>query len=128
MDSFVPVSAAFAFARESLPTNATDAAYFERPRVITLCGSTRFMDEFERANQRLTLQGNVVFSVATKAHEGSGQVSNEQKMLLDRIHFEKIRLSDEIFVINVGGYIGPSTKREIEHASRLGKIVHYLEP
>jgi len=127
MNSFVPVSAALAFGREAASSDM-DVHTLERPHVITLCGSTRFMDEFELANRRLTLEGNVVFSVATKAHEGSSQVSDEQKKLLDRVHFEKIRLSDEVFVINVGGYIGPSTKREIEFAKHLGKIVRYLEP
>lgn len=86
------------------------------------------MDQFEQLNELLTLEGNVVFSVAAKAHEGASRVSQEQKALLDRVHLEKIRLSDEIFVINIGGYIGPSTRREIEFAQRLGKIVRYLEP
>jgi hypothetical protein len=99
-----------------------------RPRVITLCGSTRFMDAFEQANRTLTLKGNVVFSVATKAHEGSADISPAQKELLDRVHFEKIRLSDEIYVLNVDGYVGPSTAREIEFAKRIGRVVHYLVP
>ena len=124
MTSFLPSSAAMAFSKE--PTTG-EAISLERPRVITLCGSTRFMNEFEKANTRLTLQGNVVFSVATTAYEGSQNVSDEQKKLLDKVHFEKIRLSDEIFVINVGGYVGPSTKREIELAKRTGKKIRFLE-
>ncbi len=125
--TFVPSSAALAFAADS-DQLATQYPTFERPRVITLCGSTKFMDEFTRANQDLTLKGNVVFSVATTAYEGSGNVSAAQKSLLDSIHLEKIRLSDAIFVLNVGGYIGPSTAREIEYARRIGRAVCYLEP
>lgn len=86
------------------------------------------MDAFERANEALTLQGNVVISVAMKAHEGSSQVSTEQKQLLDRVHLEKIRLADEILVLNVDGYIGESTAREIDFANRIGRVVRYLEP
>ncbi len=128
MSSFVPTSAAFAFSEQYPARIGVDPEPFDRPRVITLCGSTRFMKEFEDANRRLTLDGNVVFSVATKAHEGSTEVLPEQKKLLDRVHFEKIRLSDEIFVINVGNYIGPSTQREIEYAQRIGRTVRYLVP
>lgn len=84
------------------------------------------MDEFERVNHELTLRGHVVFSVALKAYEGSGTVSEKQKAILDQVHLEKIRLSDEIFVINVGGYIGPSTEREIQYANRIGKTVRYF--
>lgn len=128
MQSFVPTSTAFAFSGEHPARVGNDPEIFDRPRVITLCGSTRFMKEFENVNRHLTLEGNVVFSVATKAHEGSSEISPEQKNLLDRVHFEKIRLSDEIFVINVGNYIGPSTRREIEYAQRIGKAVRYLTP
>lgn len=99
-----------------------------RPRVITLCGSTRFMEAFERANEDLTLRGNVVISVAMKAHEGSGHVTAEQKALLDRVHLEKIRLADEVLVLNVNGYIGESTEREIAFAKSIGRTVRYLEP
>lgn len=85
------------------------------------------MDAFEHANVELTLQGNVVISVAMKAHEGSSKVSPEQKRLLDRVHLEKIRLADEILVLNVGGYIGESTANEIAYATRIGRTVRYLE-
>lgn len=124
-DVYLPNDGAYGLSTKSSPTQA-DAEGFERPRVITLCGSTRFMDEFERQNRRLTLEGNVVLSVATKAHEGGGFVTSAEKTLLDRVHREKIRLSDEIFVIDVGGYIGPSTNAEIEFAKRLKKPVRYL--
>lgn len=121
MDAFVPTPSPFAVCADNAYSSTV-----ERPRVITLCGSTRFMREFEKQNELLTLQGNVVMSVATKAHEGYSHISEEQKVLLDRIHLEKIRMSDEILVINVGGYIGPSTRREIDFAEQLGRKVRYL--
>ena len=97
-------------------------------KVITLCGSTRFKDAFLEAQKRLTLQGNIVISVGLFGHSGDEEVWAEgTKEMLDDIHLRKIDLADEIFVINVGGYIGESTRREIEYAEATGKIVRYLE-
>lgn len=93
--------------------------------IITLCGSTRFKDEFERINKELTLAGNIVISVGCFGHAGD-VFTDEQKIMLDDIHKAKIDLADEIFVINVGGYIGNSTRSEIEYARQHGKIVRYL--
>ena len=127
MVAYIPRSAARAFGGEQLEPDA-QLKVVPRPRVVTLCGSTRFMNVFDEQNTKLTLEGKVVFSVALKAHEGSASVTVDQKELLDRVHLEKIRLSDEILVLNVGGYIGDSTRNEIEFAHKLGKIVAYLEP
>lgn len=97
-------------------------------KVITLCGSTRFKDEFLEAQKRLTLEGNIVISVGLFGHSGDDEVWNEgAKEMLDRQHLAKIDLADEIFVINVGGYIGESTRREIAYAKSKGKNVSYLE-
>lgn len=97
-------------------------------KVITLCGSTRFKDEFLEAQKRLTLEGNIVISVGLFGHSGDNEVWNEGvKEMLDRQHLVKIDLADEIFVINVGGYIGESTRREIAYAKSKGKNVSYLE-
>lgn len=98
-------------------------------RIITLCGSTRFKDEFIAARKRLTLEGNVVLSVELFGHSGDEEVWTEgTKERLDDIHLRKIDLADDIFVINKGGYIGESTRKEIEYAARNGKGIHYLEP
>ena len=98
-------------------------------KVITLCGSTRFKDEFMEVQKRLTLEGNIVISVGLFGHSGDNEVWIEgTKEMLDDMHRRKIDLSDEIFVINVGGYIGTSTRSEIEYAASTGKIVRYLEP
>lgn len=96
-------------------------------KVITLCGSTRFRDEFIAEQKRLTLEGNIVISVGLFGHAGDPEVWREQtKIMLDDMHKRKIDLADEIFVINVGGYIGESTRSEIEYAIMTGKAVRYL--
>ncbi len=98
-------------------------------KVITLCGSTRFKDAFMDAQKRLTLKGNVVISVGLFGHSGDDEVWTEgTKEMLDDMHKCKIDMADEIFVINVGGYIGSSTRSEIEYAKATGKLVRYLEP
>lgn len=97
-------------------------------KVITLCGSTRFKDEFLEAQKRLTLEGNIVISVGLFGHSGDDVVwTVGVKDMLDRQHLAKIDLADEIFVINVGGYIGDSTRREIAYAEFKGKSISYLE-
>jgi len=107
----------------------------QKYKVITLCGSTRFKDEFLKAQKELTLKGNIVISVGLFGHSGDNEVwenmsegeLTKTKEMLDDIHKRKIDMSDEIFIINVGGYIGESTKSEIEYAKNHGKIVKYLE-
>ena len=96
--------------------------------VITLCGSTRFKDQFIEAQKRLTLEGNIVISVGLFGHSGDDEVWTEgTKEMLDKMHKRKIDMADAIYVINVGGYIGESTRSEIEYAIRNGKGVRYLE-
>ena len=105
-------------------------------RVITLCGSTRFKDEFMEAQKRLTLEGNIVISVGLFGHSGDHEVWENMdegtmtatKEMLDDMHKRKIDMADEIFVINVGGYIGESTRSEIEYAKKAGKAIRYLHP
>jgi hypothetical protein len=95
--------------------------------VITLCGSTKFKDEYIKAQQDLTLQGNIVISVGLFGHTDMPEIMDtETKEMLDDLHKAKIDMADEIFVINVGGYIGSSTKSEIEYAHLIGKKVSYL--
>ena len=98
-------------------------------RVVTLCGSTRFREAFLREQKRLTLAGCIVLSVGLFGHSGDGEVFTEgTKEMLDDMHKRKIDMADGIFVINVGGYIGESTRSESEYAMRTGKDVEYLEP
>mgnify|MGYP000980187698 FL=1 len=99
-------------------------------KVITLCGSTKFKDQFIQKNKDLTLKGNIVLTVGAFGHgdnNGNTVISEDMKEMLDDIHKRKIDMSDEIFVINVGGYIGSSTSSEIEYAIKTGKKVNYLE-
>ena len=93
-------------------------------KVITLCGSTRFKDEFLKVQKELTLKGNIVISVGLFGHSGDSEVWEN----MDEGTLTKTKdMADEIFVINVGGYIGDSTKSEIEYAKAHGKKVNYLE-
>jgi hypothetical protein len=93
---------------------------------VTLCGSTKFKREFEALNRQLTLEGNVVYSVSCFGHADKIPFTVEQKELLDKVHKAKIDNSDGIFVIDVDGYIGESTRSEISHAEQTGKFVKYL--
>lgn len=107
----------------------------EKYPVITLCGSTRFKDEFMEAQKRLTLGGNIVISVGLFGHTGDQEVwenmdegtLTDTKEMIDDMHKRKIDMADGIYVINVGGYIGESTSSEIEYAKKHGKMVTYLE-
>ena len=96
-------------------------------KVITLCGSTKYKDEFLEEQKRLTLEGNIVISVGCFGHSDGVVLPEEVKTMLDDIHKRKIDMADEIFVINKNGYIGKSTKSEIEYAYAHGKKVNYLE-
>lgn len=97
--------------------------------VITLCGSTRFKEQFMAVQKQLTLEGNIVISVGLFGHSGDDEVwTPGMKEMLDNMHKRKIDMADAIYVINVGGYIGESTRSEIEYALRNGKKVYYLEP
>lgn len=103
--------------------------------VVTLCGSTRFKNEFMQAQKALTLAGKIVISVGLFGHSGDEEVwenmdegtLTKTKEMLDDMHKRKIDMADEIFVINKNGYIGDSTKSEIAYAKKTGKKVSYLE-
>ncbi len=98
----------------------------EKYKVITLCGSTKFKEDFERINKELTLAGNIVISVGCFGHSGD-TFTEEQKIMLDDIHKRKIDMADAIYVINKNGYIGASTRSEIEYAIAHGKQVILME-
>ena len=104
-------------------------------KVITLCGSTRFKEDFMREQKRLTLEGNIVISVGLFGHSGDSEVwenmddgtLTKTKEMLDDMHKRKIDMADEIFVINKDGYIGSSTRSEIEYAIKTNKKINYME-
>ncbi len=104
-------------------------------KVVTLCGSTRFKDQFMEIQKRLTLEGNIVISIGLFGHAGDQEVwdgmdegtLSKTKEMLDDMHKRKIDMADEIYVINVGGYIGDSTRSEIQYAEEHGKRIRYYE-
>lgn len=95
-------------------------------KVITLCGSTKFMDIFHKVEHDLTLKGYIVLSVEVFGKMTGEELSRDQIDLLNDIHRKKIDISDAIFVIDMHGYIGEATKSEIEYAESLGKEVFYF--
>lgn len=98
------------------------------PKVVCLCGSTRFMDAFQKANLDETLAGNIVLSVGCNTKSDNElEITDEVKGKLDELHKRKIDMADEVFVLNVGGYVGSSTKSEIDYAEQRGKVIRYLE-
>lgn len=104
-----------------------------RPIIVCLCGSTRFKDAFDDANYHETMAGKIVLSVGFFMHASGNRhgesigATPEQKIALDALHFHKIDLADEVLILNVGGYIGESTRKELNHAKKMGKPIRYLE-
>lgn len=95
--------------------------------IITLCGSIKFKDEFMKVQEKLTLDGNIVLTPNFFNNIKKEDIDEKTKKMLDKMHKQKIDMSDEIYVINVGRYIGESTKNEIEYAKARGKKISYLE-
>jgi hypothetical protein len=102
----------------------------DMPSVVCLCGSTRFMDTFHEVGWQLTLKGEIVLSVGVckhAEHHGGEALGQDVADELDELHLRKIDIADYVYVLNVGGYIGQSTRKEIEYARKLGKPINYLE-
>lgn len=99
-------------------------------KVITLCGSTKFKEDFLRVQEELTLQGNIVLSVGLFAHADNklNVITDEIKVMLDDMHKRRIDMADAIYVINKDGYIGESTKSEIWYSILNNKEIIYMEP
>lgn len=99
-----------------------------RPTVVCLCGSGRFREAFETAEFDETLQGKIVLTIGCNTHDiaRSAQLA-PMKPMLDTLHLRKIDLADEVLILNVGGYIGESTGRELDYARRAGKTIRFLE-
>jgi hypothetical protein len=102
-----------------------------RPTVVCLCGSTRFMDAFFEVGWSETLAGKIVLSVGVCKHatdHGAEALGQDVADRLDELHLRKIDLADEVYILNVGGYIGESTARELAYAQSKGKRIRFLEP
>ena len=105
-----------------------------RPTIVCLCGSARFGDAFRKANLRETMAGNIVLSIGCNTKSDTelfGHLPAAElaaiKAGLDELHLRKIDLADEVLILNVGGYIGESTSRELEYARMHGKGIRFLE-
>lgn len=105
------------------------------PTIVCLCGSTRFGDTFAEANLKETLAGKIVLSIGvnTKSDDDlfgdlSQQEFDDIKAMLDELHLRKIDLAHEVFILNVSGYVGESTRREYEYAKEQGKLIRWWEP
>lgn len=99
----------------------------EKFKVITICGSLKFEKQMLEQAVKLELEGNCVLNVVFPVSKDKDAYTKEQIELLDKMHRQRIEMSDAIFVINVDGYIGESTKNEIEYAKKLNKEIIYLE-
>ena len=100
------------------------------PPIVCLCGSTKFMDAFFEAGWQFTLLGKIVLSVGVckhAEHHGGEALGQEVADKLDELHLRKIDLANEVFILNVGGDIGKSTRKEIQYAESKGKPIQYLE-
>jgi hypothetical protein len=103
----------------------------DTPEIVCLCGSTRFMDAFFDAGWYFTLKGYIVLSVGVCKHakdHGGEALGQEVADMLDELHLKKIDLADFVYVLNVDGYIGESTAKEVEYAKAKNKPIQYLEP
>lgn len=106
-----------------------------RPKIVVLCGSTRFADAFAQANVDESMAGHIVLSVCSfkgkLAPDGpiipDIELEPYEKTKLDELHKRKIDIADEVIVLNVGGYVGQSTASEIEYAELAGKPIRWLE-
>lgn len=103
-----------------------------RPEIVCICGSVRFAAEMLTANRDLTLAGAIVVApgifARSKDHEPNEDLTREQKVALGELHLQKIDLADRVLVVNPGGYIGESTRREIAYAHNTGKPVSFTDP
>lgn len=98
----------------------------EDPVIVCLCGSTRFGDAYRNAMRAETLKGKIVLSVGLLGHAEGIDMNGPIKKMLDELHLRKIDLADEILVLDIGGYVGESTSREIVYAVNHGKTIRYL--
>jgi hypothetical protein len=97
-------------------------------KIITVCGSYKFKKEMIEITEKMTLQGNCMLTPIELAKPNKEAYTENEALIIDKMHKEKIKLSDAILVVNVNNYIGSSTKSEIEFAKNLNKeIIYYSD-
>lgn len=106
----------------------------DRPTIVCLCGSTRFSEAYQEANLRETLAGQIVLTIGCDMKNDTEIFQNlnlseldEIKRQLDELHLRKIDLADEVLILNVDGYIGESTKHELEYARKCKKRIRFWD-
>ncbi len=98
------------------------------PTVVCLCGSARFADAYRTAQREETLAGKIVLSVGLLGHQEGLDMNGPVKAMLDELHLRKIDLAQEVLFLNVGGYLGESSRRELAYARKRQKAIRFLEP
>ena len=97
-------------------------------KVITVCGSLRFKKEMMEITEKIGLQGNCMLTPIFTTKESKSDYTENEISILSEMHFQKIKMCDAILVVNVNGYIGEQTKKEIEYAKYLNKeIIYYTD-
>ena len=100
----------------------------DKPKVVCLCGSEKFAGEFSVANINEAQRGNIVLAPAFESRKEGEKYTPEQRAKIDELQLRRIDMADEILVLNIGGYIGESTKKEVAYARKAGKQIRWKEP
>ena len=109
----------------------------ERPKIITIIGSTRYINEMSLIGWEFEKQGHIVLNprllpptyIRKSNDDGRHAAESENvKEIIDKTYLHKVAMADEIFVVNINGYIGDSTRNELNHAIKLNKKIVWLEP
>lgn len=93
-------------------------------KIVTICGSMKFKDKMIEVAKDLEIKSKYIVIQCVYCDD---RISREEQEILSKIHYNKIEIIDAIYIINVNGYVGNSTAKEIEYAKKLGKEVLYLE-
>ncbi len=97
-------------------------------KIITVCGSYKYKKEMIEITEMLTLKGNCMITPNELTKTNKDAYTEEDILMIDKMHKQKIKISDAILVVDVSGYIGSSTKSEIEYAKSLNKeIIYYSD-
>lgn len=95
-------------------------------KMITVCGSMRFINEMLDISMKMELEGNcMLVPIYSPTKTNKDDFTEQEVLILDKMHKERIKISDAILVVNVDGYIGNSTRKEIEFAESLNKEIIY---